>query len=383
MIHAGRAAATKIQAAGGVRALAFDATAPLQLSNGELLAPLSIAFETYGALNDARSNAVLVCHPLSADQFVASPNPVTGRPGWWPRIVGPGRPIDTNRFFVIATNVLGGSMGTSGPNAPGPDRQAYGLRFPSVSIADTVRAQSMLVEALGVETLFLVIGPELGGMQALSWVSAYPKRVFACASVATAPRHAAHNIALGELSRQAIMADPNWRDGGYYVDGARPAKGAAVARAGARVSGLPETDLRARLGAARASGSFVFSHEQAETARTHSAGYVERFDANSFLYLSRAMDSFDLAADFGGRLANAFDGSTARHLVASFAQDWRYPPEESRAIARALLAAGADVSSVEINSAAGHEAYLGAEPEFEAILTGFIDAAATARGLAL
>jgi homoserine O-acetyltransferase len=383
MIHADRAAAAKIQAAGGVRTLAFDASAPLQLSSGALFAPLSIAFETYGALNDARSNAVLVCHPLGADQFVASPNPVTGRPGWWPRIVGPGRPLDTNRFFVIATNVLGGSMGASGPNAPAPDGRAYGLRFPAISIADTVRAQSMLVEALGVETLFLVIGPELGGMQALSWASAYPKRVFACASVATAARHAPHNIALGELSRQAIMADPDWRDGAYHSYGPRPAKGAAVARAGTLVAGLAEADLRARLEAARVSNRFGLAIEQPEAARNHSAGYVERFDANSFLYLSRAMDSFDLAADFGGRLANAFDGSTARHLVVSFTQDWRYPPEESRAIARALIASGAEVSSVEINSAAGHEAYLGAEPEFEAIVTGFIDAAAAARGLAL
>jgi homoserine O-acetyltransferase len=383
MIHAGGAAAAKVQAAGGVRTLAFDASAPLQLSNGALFAPLSIAFETYGALNDDRSNAVLVCHPLGADQFVASPNPVTGRPGWWPRIVGPGRPIDTNRFFVIATNVLGGSMGTSGPNAPAPDGRPYALRFPAVSIADTVRAQSMLVEALGVDTLFLVIGPELGGMQALSWASAYPKRVFACASVATASRHAPHNVALGELARQAIMADPDWREGGYYAHGARPAKGAAVARAGGRVSGLAEAELRARLEAARAANQFAFSQELPEAARAHSAGYVERFDANSFLYLSRAMDSFDLAADFGGRLANAFDASTARHLVASFAQDWRYPPEEGRAIARALIAAGAEVSSIEINSSAGHEAYLGTEPEFEAILTGFIDAAAVARGLTL
>jgi homoserine O-acetyltransferase len=383
MIHAGGATAAKIQAAGGVRTLAFDASASLQLSSGAHFAPLSIAFETYGALNDARSNAVLVCHPLGADQFVASPNPVTGRPGWWPRIIGPGRPIDTNRFFVIATNVLGGSMGSSGPNAPAPDGRAHGLRFPAFSIADTVRAQSMLVEALGVETLFLVIGPELGGMQALGWASAYPKRVFACATVATASRHAPHNIALGELARQAIMADPEWRDGAYYALGARPARGGAVARAAAQVAGLAEADLRARLGAARAAESFGFALEQPETARSHSAGYVERFDANSFLYLSRAMDSFDLAADFGGRLANAFDGGGARHLVASFTQDWRYPPEESRAIARALIAAGAEVSSIEINSAAGHNAYLGAEPEFEAILTGFVDAAATARGLAL
>jgi homoserine O-acetyltransferase/O-succinyltransferase len=379
MIHAGGAAA-KLQAMGGVRALAFDHSTPLQLSSGEILAPVNIAFEAYGALNVERSNAVLVCHALTGDQFVASPNPITGRPAWWPRIVGPGRPIDTNRFFVICANVLGGSMGTTGPGSIAPDGQPYNLRFPAFTVADTIRAQAMLVEALGIETLFLVIGPGLGGMQALNWASAYPKRVFACATVASTARQSAQNIAFAELSRQAIMADPDWRNGAYPTHGVRPAKGVGVARMAARLAGMPTAEIRARLEDARARERFGL--DVADTAGG-GAGFVDRLDANSYLYLSRAMDGFDLAADFGGRLANAFQGGSTRHSVFAFTSDWRYPPEDSRAIARALIAAGADAAYVEIETESGHDAYMGDEPAFQAALTGFIDAAAAERGLAL
>jgi homoserine O-acetyltransferase len=382
MIHAG-AAAAKVQAAGGVRSLAFDSSTPLQLSSGERLAPLTIAFETYGALNAARSNAVLVCHPLSADQFVASPNPVTGKPAWWPRIVGPGRPIDTNRFFVVCANILGGSMGTTGPGSPAPDGQPYALRFPAITIADAVRAQSMLIEALDIESLFLVTGPGMGGMQALNWASAYPKRVFACATVASAARQPVHNIALSELGRQAIMADPDWRNGAYPIHGVRPARGVGVARAAATLAGLAQDEVRAQFEAARAKERFGFSIETGGEPNRAAAGFVERCDANSFLYVSRAMDGFDLAADFGGRLSNAFQGETTRHAVFSFTGDWRFPPEEGRAIARALAGAGADASFLEIASPHGHGACMRECPAFEAALTAFIDAAAAARGLPL
>ncbi len=375
MIHA----AAKVRAVGGVRTLSFDALTPLQLSNGENLAPLTIAFETYGALNLERSNAVLVCHGLTHDQFVASPNPITGRPAWWPRIVGPGRPIDTNRFFVICANVLGGSMGTTGPASPAADRQPYGLRFPPIAVADMVRAQAMLVEALGVESLFLVIGAGLGGMQALNWASAYPRRVFACATVASAARQSAQNIALSELGRQAIMADPDWRGGGYAAHGVRPTKGLAVARMAAQVANLPEVAVRSRIAEAHERERFRFDADPSGAGKS----FVERFDANSFLYLSRAMDGFDLARDFGGRLANAFQGEATRHAVFAFSSDWRYPPEESRALAQALIASGAEAAFVEIDTANGHNAYLGQELEFESTLTGFIDAAASARGLSL
>ncbi len=389
MIHAGGAVA-KIQAAGGVRTLVFDLSAPLQLSSGAALSPLTIGFETYGALNAERSNTVLVCHGLTGDQFVASPNPITGRPAWWPRIVGPGRPIDTNRFFVICANVLGGSMGTTGPGSIAPNGQHYALKFPPIAIADMVRAQAMLVEALGISNLFLVIGAGLGGMQALQWASAHPKRAFASVTVASAPHHSAQNIALAELGRQAIMADPDWCGGAYLARGTRPAKGASVARTAAHIAGLAAAEVRSSFDGERQQERFAFDagapRPQAMPALGPAEGRtrgVERFDANSYLYVSRAMDCFDLAADFGGRLANAFQGGATRHGVFAFSSDWRYPPQESRAIARALMAAGAEAAYVEIDTDNGHDAYLGEEPAFEAALTGFIDAAAAARGLAL
>lgn len=374
--------AAKVQAAGGVRTLGFDASAPLQLSSGESLAPLTIAFESYGALNVERSNAVLICHGFTTDQFVASPNPITGRPAWWPRIVGPGRPIDTNRFYVVCANVLGGFMGTTGPASLAADGQPYGLRFPALTLADTVRVQAMLIEALGVESLFLVIGPGLGGMQALQWASAYPKRVFASVAVAAAARQSTQNLALNELGRQAIMADPDWRNGAYLAIGARPVRGLAVARAAAHILGGSAAGLRERFETARAKERFAMTLDS-EAQRTSSASFVDRFDANSFLHLTRAIDAFDLAADFGGNLANAFAGGQTRHCVISFSKDERHPSEESRVLARALLAAGADTASIEIESEFGHDAHLGEEPAFEAALTGFIDSAAAARGLAL
>ncbi|MBL8536095.1 MAG: homoserine O-acetyltransferase [Hyphomonadaceae bacterium] len=370
--------AAKVQAAGGFRALSFDAGAPLQLSSGETIAPLTVAFETYGALNAERSNAVLVCHALGGDQFVASPNPITGRPAWWPRIVGPGLPIDTNRLFVICSNVVGGAMGSTGPSSPASDGKPHGLRLPPITIADMVRAQAMLVEALGIESLFLVIGPGMGGMQALNWASAYPRRVFACASVAASARQSAQNIALAELGRQAIMADPDWRNGAYMAHNVRPLKGANIARTAMRITDLAADEVRTR-----AQG--FSNQEQFKIALDGGApaAYIDRFDANSFLYLSRAMDRFDLARDFGGRLSNAFQDASTRYGVFAFKDDWRYPPQDSREIAHALIGAGADASYVEIPSGGGHDACFREEPQFEAALTGFVDAAAAARGLAL
>jgi homoserine O-acetyltransferase len=378
--------AAKLSAAGGLRTLAFDQNTPLQLSNGAMLAPFTVAFETYGALNADKSNAVLVCHALTGDQFVASPNPVTGRPAWWPRVVGPGRPIDTNRFFVICANILGGCMGTTGPASPAPDGQPYGLKFPVITVADMVRAQAMLIEALEIPDLFLVIGGSIGGMQALQWASAYPKRVFACAAIATAARHSAQNIAFYEVGRQAIMADPEWRGGAYLAQGARPSKGLAVARMAAHITYLSEQSLRRKFDRqlqARESLSFGFDADfQVESYLRHQGqSFVDRFDANSYLYITRAIDYFDLAADFGGQLANAFQDCPARFCVFGFSSDWHYPPEDNRAIVRALIAAGAEASYVEVETDKGHDAFLLEEPHFEAALTGFIDSAAAARGL--
>jgi homoserine O-acetyltransferase len=372
--------------AGGVRTLTFEA--PLRLSSGAQLAPLQIAFETYGKLNAQKTNAVLVCHALTLDQFVASPNPKTGRPPWWPRVVGPGRPIDTNRFFVICANVLGGCMGTTGPASLAPDGKPYGLRFPVITVADMVRAQAMLVEALEIPSLFLVIGGSIGGMQALQWASAYPKRVFACAAIASAARHSAQNIAFYEVGRQAIMADPDWRGGDYLRDGVRPSKGLAVARMAAHITYLSEASLRRKFDRAlqgRDSFSFGFDADfQVESYLRHQGlSFVDRFDANSYLYITRAIDYFDLAADFGGTLAQAFKDCPARFCVVAFSSDWHYPPQDNRQVVRALIAAGAEASFVEVETDKGHDAFLLEEPQFETALTGFIDSAAIARGLAL
>jgi homoserine O-acetyltransferase len=371
---------------GGVRTITFGADQPLHLSSGEKLSPLTIGYETYGELAPDKSNAVLVCHALTGDQYVASPNPVTGRAGWWPRIVGPGKPIDTNRFFVICANVLGGCMGTSGPASMHPDGRPYGLRFPVFTVADMVRAQAMLVEALGIQQLFCVIGGSIGGMQALQWAAAYPQRVFACVPVATAARHSAQNIAFYEVGRQAIMADPEWRDGDYLFHGTRPAKGLAVARMAAHITYLSETALHRKFDRAlqeREKISFGFDADfQVESYLRHQGqSFVDRFDANSYLYITRAVDYFDLAGDFGGSLPRAFHDSPSRFCAFAFSSDWHYPPEGMKHAVRALIASGCEASYVEVESDKGHDAFLLEEPAFEHALAGFIDAAALARGL--
>jgi homoserine O-acetyltransferase len=377
----------RIGASGGLKTLTFGPEQPLRLASGELLTPFTIAYETYGTLNAERSNAVLVCHALTGDQFVASPNPVTGRPAWWPRIVGAGKPIDTNRFFVICANVLGGCMGTTGPASAAPDGKPYGLRLPLITVSDMVRAQAMLVEALGISELFMVIGGSIGGMQALQWASAYPKRVFACAAIATAARHSAQNIAFYEVGRQAIMADPDWRGGDYLDSGVRPDKGLAVARMAAHITYLSETALRRKFDRSlqeRERFSFGFDADfQVESyLRYQGASFVDRFDANSYLYITRAIDYFDLAADFGGSLPIAFKDFPGKVCVFSFSSDWHYPPDDNKEIVRALIAAGCEASYVEIDSDKGHDAFLLEEPQFEAALTGFVDSSAAQRGLA-
>lgn len=370
----------------GVRTITFGQDRPLVLSGGSTLAGLTVAFETYGPLNAERSNAVLVCHALTGDQYVASPNPVTGRPAWWPRIVGPGRPIDTNRFFVICANVLGGCMGTSGPASAGPDGAPFGLRFPVITIADMVRAQAMLLDALGVPDLFCVLGGSIGGMQALQWAASHPSRVFACVTAATAARQSAQNIAFHEVGRQAIMADPDWSEGEYLERAVRPTKGLSVARMAAHVTYLSEIALQKRFGRRlqdREQKTFSFDADfQVESYLRHQGRtFTDRFDANSYLYITRAADYFDLAADFGGSLAQAFRECRTRFCNFSFSSDWHYPPEENKEIVRAQIAAGRLASYVEVQSDKGHDAFLLEEPQFEAALTGFIDAAAAARGL--
>jgi homoserine O-acetyltransferase len=365
----------------------FGLDKPLVMDCGARLAPWQIAYQTYGELNAARSNAVLVCHALTGDQHVANPHPVTGKPGWWETMVGPGRPIDTNRFFVICSNVVGGCMGTTGPASLNPATgKPWGLDFPVVTIRDMVRAQAMLLDHLGIETLFCVVGGSMGGMQVLQWAASYPERVFAAIPIATAAIHSAQNIAFHEVGRQAVMADPDWRNGRYLEEGVKPAKGLAVARMGAHITYLSEKALHRKFGRRlqdRDAPTFSFDADfQVESyLRYQGEAFVERFDANSYLYVTRAMDYFDLAADHGGVLANAFRGTKTRFCVASFTSDWLFPTSGSRAIVHALNAAGASVSFVEIESDKGHDAFLLDEPELFATTGGFLAAAARARGL--
>ncbi|MCE1235596.1 MAG: homoserine O-acetyltransferase [Hyphomicrobiales bacterium] len=369
------------------RVARFGDDRPLVLDAGITLSPWQIAYETYGELNATKSNAVLVCHALTGDQYVASTNPVTGKPGWWDLVVGPGLPIDTDRFFVICANVLGGCMGTTGPASTNPATgRVWGLDLPVVTIADMVRAQVALIDHLGIPDLFLVAGGSMGGMQVLQWASAWPDRVFAAAPIATAASHSAQNIAFYEVGRQAVMADPDWREGRYLDAGVQPRKGLAVARMAAHITYMSEVSLHSKFGRRlqnREALGYGFDGDfQIESYLRHQGStFVDRFDANSYLYVSRAMDYFDLAADHGGVLAEAFRGTKTRFCVMSFTTDWAFPTRDSRTIVHALAAAGAKVSFAEIESDRGHDAFLLDEPEMHAILTGFIDAAARARGI--
>ena len=365
----------------------FGADKPLRLDAGISLSPFQIAYKTYGRLNAAKSNAVLICHALTGDQHVASVHPVTQKNGWWETLIGPGRPIDTERYFVICANVVGGCMGTSGPCSTNPQTgKPWGLEFPVITIRDMVRAQAMLLDHLGIEQLFTVVGGSMGGMQVLEWAASYPQRVFSALPIACSTRHSAQNIAFHELGRQAVMADPDWHHGRYFERSTHPHRGLAVARMAGHITYLSDAALHRKFGRRmqdRELPTFSFDADfQVESyLRYQGSSFVERFDANSYLYLTRAMDYFDIAADHNGVLAQAFRCIKTRFCVVSFTSDWLFPTPESRAIVHALNAGGARVSFAEITTDKGHDAFLLDEPELFAITRGFLDAAAKARGL--
>jgi homoserine O-acetyltransferase len=359
----------------------------LALDCGASLGPFTVAYTTYGTLNADKSNAILICHALTGDQFVAETNPITGKPGWWDTMVGPGLTLDTDRYFVICTNVLGGCMGSTGPATVNPATgQAWGLTFPVITIRDMVRAQMRLIDHLGIDKLFCVTGGSMGGMQVLEWAATYPERVFSAMPIATAARHSAQNIAFHEVGRQAIMADPEWSNGEYHHVGKRPERGLAVARMAAHITYLSEAALHRKFGRElqdRERVSFGFDADfQVESYLRHQGStFVDRFDANSYLYITRACDYFDLAAEHGGVLANAFRGTKTRFCLVSFTSDWLYPTSENRAVVHALNAAAANVSFVEIATDKGHDAFLLDEPEFFATVGGFLNGCAEHRGL--
>jgi homoserine O-acetyltransferase len=369
----------------------------LVLECGTLLPSLTVAYRTYGTLNAERSNAVLVCHALTGDQYVSETHVVTGRPGWWSLMVGPGMPIDTNRFFVICANVLGGCMGSTGPASPrdgGPNGEKtvlWGTDFPPITIGDMVNAQHRLIGHLGIARLFSVIGGSMGGMQTLQWAAAYPQMVYSAMPIATAAHHSAQNIAFHEVGRQAIFADPEWRGGRYWESDRVPASGLAVARMAAHITYLSEQALTRKFGrrsrpdptarTGAASSLFGEMFEVESYLRHQGSSFVNRFDANSYLTMTRAMDYFDLAAEHHDDLAHAFRGTATRFCLVSFTSDWLFPTTESRHVARALIRAAANVSFVEIESDKGHDAFLLDEPDLFRTVSGFLAGCAEHAGL--
>mgnify|MGYP001766017662 CR=1 FL=1 len=351
---------------------------PLPLDGGQSLDGVDMAYEAYGTLAADKGNAILICHALTGDHHVASPHPITGKPGWWERMVGPGLPIDTDRFFVICANVLGSCLGSTGPASPAPDGRPWGMRFPVITIRDMVRAQVALLDALGIDRLHAVVGGSMGGMQALSLAANFPARTAAALVIASTARHSAQNIAFHEVGRQAIMADPQWRGGDYNGHGKGPEKGLAVARMAAHITYLSEEGMHEKFGRKlqdRAEKTFGFDADfQVESyLRYQGLSFTDRFDANSYLYITRAMDYFDLAEEHGGQLANAFAHSSARFCLVSFDTDWLYPTAESRRIVHALTAAGAPVSFVELSAPFGHDSFLLDVPALDRVIAGFLN----------
>ncbi|MEO0590700.1 MAG: homoserine O-acetyltransferase [Pseudomonadota bacterium] len=356
----------------------------LPLDSGQSLPGAEIAYEMYGELCANKSNAILICHALTGDQYVASEHPITGKPGWWDRMVGPGKPIDTDRYCVLCANVIGSCMGSTGPRSLAPDGKPYGMRFPVITIRDMVRGLVALLDGLGIAQLHGVVGGSMGGMQALSLAANWPDRARRVLVIASTARHSAQNIAFHEVGRQAIMADPAWADGDYYAqEGNGPQAGLSVARMAAHITYLSEEGLTEKFGrrlqdrpdGTKGAKSFGFDADfQVESyLRYQGSGFTQRFDANSYLYITRAMDYFDIAEEHGGKLADAFAETTARFCLVSFDTDWLYPTAESRHVVHALNATSAKVSFVELCASAGHDSFLLPHDQLDRVVRGFLN----------
>ena len=352
---------------------------PLKLDCGKTINDFPLAYETYGTLNENKDNAILVFHALTGDQFVTGTNPVTNKEGWWVTAVGPGKAIDTNKYFVICANVIGGCMGSWGPSNNNKEtNQPYGLDFPVITIKDIVKAQESLLDYLGIKKLLCATGGSMGGMQLLQFCATFPDKTFSAIPIACSASHSAQNIALNELARQAIMADPVWNGGKYFLKNTQPKNGLAVARMVGHISYLSDQGMQEKFGRKlqeKADYEFSFNADfQVESYLRHQGNtFVERFDANSILYITRAMDYFDLSKQFKGGLVEAFKKQKTKFLVISFSSDWLYKTKENKDIVIALNASGADVSYSEIVTDKGHDSFLVDEPEFLKTLKGFID----------
>jgi len=356
---------------------------PLKLASGAEISNFPLAYQTYGELNADKSNAILICHALTGDQYVASKNPITQKDGWWNFLIGPNKPIDTNKYFVICSNILGGCMGSFGPKEIDPKSgEPYGISFPFITVQDMVHAQNLLIEHFGIQKLHAVIGGSTGGMQAMSWATLYPQKFNLLMLLATSYRHGAQNIAFHEAGRQAIMADPGWCGGKYLQEKNYPTKGLSVARMIAHITYLSENSLQKKFGRNlqnKDAFSFSFDPEfQVESYLHHQgAGFVERFDANSYLYITKAVNYFDLETDFGGKLSNAFvdfaKNKDAKICLVSFSDDWLFTPAETKKLAQAAIACGINVSMVTIESTAGHDSFLIESDALNHTVSGFIN----------
>ena len=351
----------------------------LKLDCGKTINNFPLAYETYGSLNKKKDNAILVCHALTGDQFVTGLNPVTKKDGWWSYAVGPSKSIDTNKYFVICANVIGGCMGSFGPSHIKKEKKnIYGTDFPIITINDIVNAQVNLLDHFGIKKLFSVVGGSMGGMQVLQFVSNFPERAKTAVPIACTSSHSAQNIAFNELGRQAITADHNWSEGKYSSKNKVPEKGLAVARMAAHITYLSKKGLQEKFGRKlqqRDDLKFGFDADfQIESyLRYQGSVFVDRFDANSYLYITRAMDYFDLVKQFNGNLSNAFRNSKTKFFVISFTSDWLYPTQENKDIVIALNAIGANVGFVEIESDKGHDSFLLDVPDFLETLKNFLD----------
>jgi homoserine O-acetyltransferase len=355
----------------------------LKLANGAEIKNFPLAYQTYGELNRDRSNAILICHALTGDQYVASNNPVTGKSGWWDAMVGANKPIDTNKFFIICSNIIGGCMGSWGPKSINPETlEPYGINFPMLTIQDMVQAQNLLLEHFQIKKLHSVIGGSTGGMQAMYWSVLYPQKMKSVILLATSYRHSPQNIAFHEAGRQAIMADPDWCAGKYLVEKKYPAKGLAVARMIAHITYLSKNSLQNKFGRnLQNKGSFSFNFDpefQVESYLHHQgASFIERFDANSYLYTTKAINYFDLESDFGGNLSAAFSGfaqnKDGKFCLISFSDDWLFEPSDTKKIAHALIACGVDASNIMIESHHGHDSFLIENEALNSTIAGFLN----------
>lgn len=352
---------------------------PLELASGAKVQDIPVAFQTFGRLNKEKSNAILICHALTGDQYLIGNHPVTGKPGWWENYVGFDKAIDIDKFFVICPNSLGGCMGTFGPKEIDPKTgNPYGLSFPMITVGDMVKLQKALVEHFGIQKLYAAVGGSMGGMQVLEWVSKYPEMVSSAIVVASSYKHSAQNIAFNEIGRQSIMADPNYSGGKYFEQKTYPAKGLSIARMMAHITYLSEYELQKKFGRKlqdkdMVSYGFDADFQVESYLRYQGLSFVERFDPNSYMYITRAMDYFDLEAEYNGKLANAFANADMPVCVVSFTSDWLFPPEDGKEIVRALSSCGCEVSFLNIESDKGHDAFLLPNDIFYNALQGFVE----------